>query len=810
MNSSRVCVAYLCHEYPKLTETFVYREIEVVRALGMNVAVFAMKKPSDVEKIECGRELVSKAYYLPPDFSFPFLTAQIRQFMKNPLRYFSILLKLLSVGGRKSAMRLVVRIGFFLRGALLADLLQKRKDILLLHCPYTGDEIVCAHTASRLSGVPLSFTLHAPFHLYKGSPLLKRQALDAVFISAISEDARNRLIDLAGENIEEKIKVIHCGIDTPAIRIAGKPTKSNKIVSAGSLVKIKGHDILIRAVKLLVQEGYVLECEIIGEGPQRKKLEKLINELGVNDIVRLAGAKPQTYVYNALKESAIFVLSSRVDEEGDRDGVPVVLMEAMASGRPCVSTKVSGIPELVIDGKTGILVEQDNPHELAQAIRKILENHQLAENMGKAGRERVEKAFSLDKQARLMREEFERALTAIAYISHEFPKITETFIKREVEALRKNGMIVKVFSYRSPRNMKSDKHTLYLPSFTSLDFWWGVIESVIDSPLLSLKVLAKTLKAGLRKEMRARRLGYMVDALRGFWIANKCRGKVSAFHGSFATISATSAWSAGMITSKPFGFSSHSSPPDALLEEKCEKADWIFSESEFDRSYISELGGKELAEKIEVVRCGIDPLEWEEADWESQRWATGPALFVGTLGPKKGVLTLMKAVIEVVKRRLDFKLDVVGDGPLRGKMLDILRMEGCERFVEFHGELSFTELKKLYYKSRFFVLPAEITPEGDRDGIPVSLMEAMASGMPCISTEVSGIPELVKDGVNGFLIPPGEFILLKDAMLKLWDDVGLCVTMGKKAREMVFEKHDLEKNTKLFVSTVKNKLVERK
>lgn len=807
MTHPRNVVAYLCHEYPKLTETFVYREIDHLRALGMDILVFSMKKPTDVEKIEGGEEKVARAQYLPPDFSFRFFTAQLKQFVKSPVLYIFLLLRILSATERKSAIRLQVRLGFFLRGVLLADLLQKRKDIGLLHCPYTGDEIISAHTASRLSGIPLSFTVHAPFHLYKKSPLLKWQARDAIFISAISEDAKRRLAELAGKDTTEKIKVVHCGIDTANIKYISNSAETNKIVSVGSLVSFKGHDILIRAMKILIEKGLSVECEIIGEGKERRNLERLIDELRLKGIVRLVGAQPQSYIWNVMEECTVFVLASRIGEEGHRDGIPVVLMEAMARGKPCISTRVSGIPELVRDGESGMLVEPNSPRELADAIRKILESPELANKMGKAGREQVERLFSLSKQAQLMRKEFERALTSIAYISHEFPKITETFVRREIKALRKNGMNVKVFSFHYPHDMKKDESTIYLPSLTSRFFWWAVINTIVANPFIAFKIIVKTLWTYRDSGRKSRILGDVADVLRGFWISYKSRGLLSAFHGSFATMSATSAWSAGLVTGKPFGFSSHSSPHDALMKEKSKDAHWILSESEFDCSYISQYVGEDVGEKIKIVRCGIDPEEWEEPDWQSDRWARAPALFVGTLGPKKGVLTLAKAVVEIAKSRDDFRLEVVGMGPLLNNMKDILIAENCEQLVRFHGELTFEELKKLYYRSRFLVLPAEITPEGDRDGIPVSLMEAMASGMPCISTDVSGIPELVHDSVNGFLIPSRNFIALKDAILKLWDNSDLCLTMGKKARELVFKRHDLDENTKLFVTAVKKKLL---
>lgn len=805
-------VAYFCHEYPKYTETFVYREVDRLRRLGMDVLVLAMKRPGKTDAIEGAEEKIKSARYLKPDLSFRLFRAQIMAFLKRPLRYLGLLISILGAEEHRSAASLRVRLGFFLRGALAAWELKAEPDVRLLHCPATGDELIAAHVASRLSGIALSFTLHAPLALFLRDPLLARQARDASLIVAISEDSRRRIIELAGDGIADRVRVIHCGVDLPeSAPVCGLGNR--RVLSVASLSSYKGHDALIRAMGLLAERGIAATCDIVGEGPERARLERLIKDLGMENRVKLLGGKPPEAVWEILRNSQCFVLASRVDERGARDGIPVALMEAMARSIPCVSTRISGIPELVRDGETGLLVDQENPAALHAAIQKLLDDPDMARRLGEQGREWVKQQFSLDKGARLLAREFQRLAHTLVYVSHEYPKITETFVRREVEALRRAGLRIIVHSFRRPAIAPdsveaSSKDTVYLPGPDSINFYMEAIVFMLRQPLRAARLLWQSARSvGSPGTWRAG-WGGVLDVFRGAWIARRLGPEVAGIHGSFAGVAATSAWAAGILTDIPFGFSSHSSPPDPLLAAKCFGASWIFSESDFDRLYISGIAGQSIVEKIHVVRCGLDPEEWPEPDWDSDRYNSGSALFVGTLGPKKGVIPLMEAMIRLGREGVDIKLDVVGDGPLLGEMRSMIQAGGAEGRVCFHGELSFKALLDLYRRARFLVLPAIVTAEGDRDGIPVTLMEAMASGLACVSTPISGIPELVEDSVTGIMAPPGDSVALAGAIKTLRNNPGLCREMGKKGREKVFRNHTASNHMLAFISSLAaNKII---
>ena|GEM_PF-376571 len=827
-------ISYLAHEYPKYTETFVYREVERLHRLGIDALVLAMKRPERTGAIEGAEKLIASARYLDPDFGFRFWWAQAAAFLKAPLRYVGLLTLALRSEERRSGVPLRIRLGFFLRGALAAWLLGRERDISLLHCPATGDELVAAHVASVLSGIPLSFTLHAPLALFLESPLLKKHARDAALIIAISEDARRRIVELAGEEVAGRVKIIHCGVDLPENVYSYDKTRglnplseercfSNyRVISVASLSRFKGHDVLIRAMGLLAGRGVTATCEIVGEGEERARLEALIRELGIRDRVKLLGGKPPDVVGELLKSARCFVLASRVDERGHRDGIPVALMEAMARSVPCVASGISGIPELIKDGETGLLVAPENPAALADAIQKLLDDPDMAGKIAERGRKWVAEQFSLDEGARLVAREFNRLAHSIVYISHEYPKVTETFIRREVEALRRAGLHLIVYSFRNPKTRglnplsfhspkstgayrrasreETGPQTVYLPRPGSINFIIGAFRGIMRRPLRASGLLWRAaVSRGEPGEWRAG-WGGVLDVLRGAWIAGRMGPQVAAIHGSFAGVAATATWAAGGLADIPFGFSSHTSPPDPLLKRKCRDASWIFSESDYDRRYISGIAGERISEKINIVKCGLDPEEFPEPDWASDRYSSGNALFVGTLGPKKGVIPLIEALIHLSREGSDIKLDVVGDGPLSGKMRSMLGAEHLEGRVRFYGELPFEAVRKIYYRSRFIVLPAVVTPEGDRDGIPVALMEGMASGLAAITTPVSGIPELVDDSVTGIMAPPSDSAALAQAMKTLWDSPDMCRRMGKNGRDKVLRVHTLNNQAASFLS----------
>ena len=398
-NSRFPALVYVCHEFPKATETFVYREVKGLRDRGGNVRVFSMKRTKAPEQIEGLEELLSITRLFPPDFGWDFVKAQLKWIVRKPVKYINELIRVIGAGKNRTGLGFSARVGFFLRGVLLASMIEEEGSFRFMHAPGTGEELISVYVAFALAGKPYGFTLHAPYALYIDSPLLAQHARDATWIASISRDAREKLVKLAGEEVRCKIGIVHCGVraeDFKAVELKERAKK--KILSVGSLIEFKGHDLLIRAAALLIGRGMDFSLEVAGDGPLRGRLETIIKELGVSDKVKLLGGRHPEKIRVLLSESDAFALASRVDSRGCRDGVPVALMEAMITGLPCISTWVSGIPELIEDDVSGILAEPEDVESLADAIERVLANLSLAQSLGSAARMKVLQHFSLSGQ----------------------------------------------------------------------------------------------------------------------------------------------------------------------------------------------------------------------------------------------------------------------------------------------------------------------------------------------------------------------------------------------------------------------------
>jgi len=394
-NSSQPALAYICHEFPKLTETFVYREIKSLREMGRKVEVFAMKRSSTPEAIEGIDDLLAITRYFPADLSRDFLLAQAKWILKKPIAYFRELYRVIAAGKRRTQLPFSSRAILFLRGAVLASMLERENEFQFMHDPGTGHELVSVHVAHAFLGIPYGFTVHAPLALYLDSPLLACYARDACWIMPTYSDAMERLVKLAGEQVREKCRLVHMGVDVEGYSTANRRQKG-KVVGVGTLVERKAHDLTIRAIAILVNRGLDVSLDIMGSGPEHDRLDSLARDLGVADRINFLGSRHPREMRELFTEAEAFVLPCRVDSKGARDGTPIALMEAMAMKLPVISTRVSGIPEIIEDGISGLLVEPEDAEALAEALGRVLEDADFAKALGEAGKERIERHFTLE------------------------------------------------------------------------------------------------------------------------------------------------------------------------------------------------------------------------------------------------------------------------------------------------------------------------------------------------------------------------------------------------------------------------------
>lgn len=394
-------VAYTVQKFPSLTITFIYREVSALRARGVEVAVFSTWKPRRDELSQEAVELMDDTFYIFPLRVPRFLWAHVYYLFTRPLKYIGTLLYLL----RRSGPGVEYRFRFlchFAEAVYLAKEMEKRK-VRHIHAAFASNPANLALIVSWLTGISFSFAAHA-YGIFVEQALQSEKLASARFVIASTKYNRDYLTARFPDIAADKVKVIYHGVSLEDFR----PEDSQEegwppvILAIAQFREKKGLPFLVEACRVLRNEAQEFECCIVGDGPQRDYLEALIEKYDLENTVRLAGIVFQEKLKDCYRRADILTLPSIVASDGDRDGIPVTLIEGMAMGCPVVSTWVSGIPELVEDGRTGLLVPPGDATALARALRTLLQDEDLRRQMGRAGRNRVIRQFDIqDSVARI-------------------------------------------------------------------------------------------------------------------------------------------------------------------------------------------------------------------------------------------------------------------------------------------------------------------------------------------------------------------------------------------------------------------------
>ena len=388
-------IAYLAPEIPALSATFVTNEILRLEDSGYRVVPLSMHQPYSPAQGEALEDIGSRTEYLYRAPKSKVLLDNLGMMIRRPLRYFKTLATAVADAGQ---MGLLNRVGrgllyrFFIAGRVARILL--RKDCRHLHVHFAHVSTDIAMYASGISAIPFSFTAHAN-DLFERGWLLDKKVQRACFAVTISEYNR-QLIKKSG-GAEHKIHVIRCGVDHTAFAARNGRAENYipKIGTLGRMVEKKGIDDLIRACKILRDQDIAFDLEIAGDGPMQAELHALVSDGDLSAQVHFIGPLAHEQVPDWLQSLDLFVLACKKDRNGDMDGIPVVLMEAMLAGVPVVSSRISGIPELIEDGQSGLLAEPASPEHLARAIARLLSDEILYSDLRKNAIVKVQTEFDL-------------------------------------------------------------------------------------------------------------------------------------------------------------------------------------------------------------------------------------------------------------------------------------------------------------------------------------------------------------------------------------------------------------------------------
>jgi len=398
--SGPVRVGYLVSRFPAASETFVVRELnEVVREADAEVTLMSLFPSSD-------EFLHPEAERWLPGLLRPTLGEGLRALggwlLRRPLATAGLIGRIVAdcVRSPRVLLRSLATVPIAAAHALNAE----RLGLDRLHAHFAAYPTLAAWICHRLCGLPYSFTAHA-YDIFVDQSMLATKVAEAEFVATISEYNVRFLADHGGGS-KTPVHVVHCGVDPDRYEFRPRSapvTGEVDVLCVASLQEKKGHAYLLEALAGGGPELERVALDLVGGGELREALERRASELGLAERVRFHGARSEVEVRAMLGNADAFVLPSIIGSDGQMEGLPVALIEALACGLPTVATRMSGVPELIEEGRTGWLAEPADPGELAAALRRVVEAEPLQLDRG---RELVEREFDVRRSGARMAELF--------------------------------------------------------------------------------------------------------------------------------------------------------------------------------------------------------------------------------------------------------------------------------------------------------------------------------------------------------------------------------------------------------------------
>lgn len=389
-------IAFVLKGYPRLSETFIAQEIAALERRGLEILIVSLRHPTDARRHPVHDEIRASILYLP------------EYLLLEPLRVMRAWLRERKKPGYRATLNLWLRdlardptpnrIRRFGQALVLANELPA--DVRHLHAHFLHTPASVTRYAALLCGLAWTGSAHAK-DIWTTPDWEKREKLASCeWLVTCTAANHAHLSALAPPG---RVELVYHGLDLSRFPFGGKNTANNGenpadpvvILSVGRLVEKKGTDVLLEALAKLPAN---LHWRLVhaGGGPLKEKFARQARALGIDGRIAWRGARTQTELLAEYRAADLFTLASRIARDGDRDGLPNVLAEAQSQGVACVATRVSGIPELIEDGVTGMLVESEAPKELAQAIEKLIREPLWRNALGDAGRQRVTERFGLE------------------------------------------------------------------------------------------------------------------------------------------------------------------------------------------------------------------------------------------------------------------------------------------------------------------------------------------------------------------------------------------------------------------------------
>ncbi|HEY8224463.1 MAG TPA: glycosyltransferase [Pyrinomonadaceae bacterium] len=395
-------VGYVLKRYPRYSETFIVNEILAHERAGLEIEIFALRPPNDTHFQDAISRVRANVTYLPCD---GVKAADFWRAIEDTSRKLPGLFQSLDAAVGAEAVEVF-------QAVMLANQAHSR-GLTHLHAHFATSATTVARLAARFAKLPYSFTAHAKdiFHDSVRQSDLETKFADASAIVTVS-DFNLDFLQHKFARVAARVERIYNGLDLERFCFRTPDDRSPLIVAVGRLVEKKGFCDLVQACAILKERGLQFSCSIVGTGPLQMELANQITRLDLKSQVELLGPRPQAEIISLVQEACVLAAPCVIAEDGNRDGLPTVLLEAMALGTPCVSTNVTGIPEIIRNDETGLLVPQRDPASLAEALTKIITSSQLSVRLATSARKLIETEFDVNHNAALLRRLFARQQVA--------------------------------------------------------------------------------------------------------------------------------------------------------------------------------------------------------------------------------------------------------------------------------------------------------------------------------------------------------------------------------------------------------------
>ncbi|MGH8892495.1 MAG: glycosyltransferase [Actinomycetes bacterium] len=419
-SSGREEIVYLVRSWPRLSQTFVLDEVLGLERLGVPLRIVSLAASGETRTQQELERVVAPVHVLDEDrdVTGAAFGEHLRAVLRNPRGYLRAAWRVMRhrdwdqgyhVAGRWRCLTLALRLAEVMRAGQRND-----RRVVHLHAHFAHDPAAVAMLTHDLTGVPWSFTGHARDVWQVPGAALAERVRSATFAVTCHQEAADRLRALVPAPVASRIRLVHHGVDLEAFRpgpvrrrVAGVPLR---VVSVGRLTEKKGFDDLISACRLVAERGCEFRCTIYGDGPRRPELADLITRLGLDAVATLAGARTRKELLDDLMQADVFALTPYVTPDGDRDGIPNVVVEAMACGLPVVATAAGGITEIVRDRENGLLAAPRDVAGIADRLALSLADDEMRERLGGAARRTVRDGFDVRRGAGLLADLYRPAL----------------------------------------------------------------------------------------------------------------------------------------------------------------------------------------------------------------------------------------------------------------------------------------------------------------------------------------------------------------------------------------------------------------